>query len=396
MDIATQQKKAAGKFSEVGMPSVKEESWRFTDVSHIQFDDFHNEWTDSKLPYEPLSDLFIVFENGRISNEKSSFGSLPNGIKIHSIHDSQDERIGSLADSESGFVLHNTANFDDGIFIDVDVNVSIEKPIHIIHLADSENGCFQYRHLFSLKENARVSIVEEYIGSTDTLYLTNSVSEVFLEDKATLDHYKIQRESTKAYHFQTIESKLGYNSVFSNHSISVGSKLGRNDIRSRIQGEDSEAICNGLYLLKDDQFYDTHLFMDHAVPKCQSHQLHKGILADKSKAVFCGRILVQQDAQETDAIQSNGNLLLSRNAKVNTMPQLEIYADDVKCTHGATIGELDEEALFYLQSRGIDPNNANSIMIYAFANEVLDEVMCSVLKPRIEFLIQEWLAGVTQ
>ena len=131
--------------------------------------------------------------------------------------------------------------------------------------------------------------------------------------------------------FQTIESKLGYNSVFSNHSISVGSKLGRNDIRSRIQGEDSEAICNGLYLLKDDQFYDTHLFMDHAVPKCQSHQLHKGILADKSKAVFCGRILVQQDAQETDAIQSNGNLLLSRNAKVNTMPQLEIYADDVKC-----------------------------------------------------------------
>ena len=171
MDIAAQ-KKAADKLSEIGMPSVKEESWRFTDVSHIQFDDFHNKWTDSKLPYEPLSDLFIVFENGRISNEKSSFGRLPYGIKIHSIHDSQDERIGSLADSESGFVLNNTANFDDGIFIDIDVNVSIEKPIHIIHLADSENGCFQYRHLFSLKENARVSIVEEYIGSTDTLYLS--------------------------------------------------------------------------------------------------------------------------------------------------------------------------------------------------------------------------------
>ena len=396
MDIATQQEQAAGKFSEIGMPSVKEESWRFTDVSHIHFDDFHNEWTDSKLSYEPLSDLFMVFENGKLSKEKSSFSNLPNGIKIHSILDSQEKRIGSLADSESGFVLHNTVNFDDGIWVEVDANVSLENPLHIIHLADSENGCFQYRHFFSLKKDAKVSIVEEYIGAANTLYLTNSVSEIFLEDKARLDHYKIQRESTTAYHFQTIESQLSHNSVFSNHSISIGSKLGRNDIRSRIQGEDSEAICNGLYLLKDDQFYDTHLFMDHAVPKCQSHQLHKGILADKAKAVFCGRILVQQDAQETDAIQSNGNLLLSRNAKVNTMPQLEIYADDVKCTHGATIGELDEEALFYLQSRGIDPSNANSIMIYAFANEVLDEVMCSVLKPRIEFLIQEWLTEVTQ
>ena len=160
-------------------------------------------------------------------------------------------------------------------------------------------------------------------------------------------------------------------------------------------GEGGEAICNGLYLLKDRQLFDTHIFMDHAVPKCNSHELYKGILDDKARAVFCGRILVQKDAQQTDAVQSNKNLLLSRTAKINTLPQLEIYADDVKCTHGATVGQLDDESLYYMQTRGIDPVRAHAMLTFAFANEVLDEVQCEPAKKYIETLIHEWLEEVS-
>ena len=161
-------------------------------------------------------------------------------------------------------------------------------------------------------------------------------------------------------------------------------------------GQNSEAICNGVYLLNNNQLFDTHLFMDHAVPACNSHELYKGILTDKARGVFCGRILVEKDAQQTDAIQSNANLLLSRSAKVNTMPQLEIYADDVKCTHGATIGELDNEALFYLQTRGIDLAEAYSLLTFAFANEVLDEVQSKIIKNKAELIIKDWLSRVSK
>ena len=267
------------------------------------------------------------------------------------IMDCTDERLGSLADQASGFVQLNTATFEQGLQLEVEAGISLETPIHIIHLSDNEQGAFQMRHLLSLGEQAKVTIIEEYIGTAEIEYFMNVVSEVFVADGAHLDHYKLQRESETAYHFHTIEAQCGSKAIYSNHAITIGGRLGRNDIRTRILGEQSEAICNGLYLLKEQQLFDTHLFMDHAVAKCNSHELYKGILADKAKSVFCGRILVQQDAQETDAIQSNANLLLSRGAKVHTMPQLEIYADDVKCTHGATIGELDEQALFYLQTR---------------------------------------------
>jgi Fe-S cluster assembly protein SufD len=272
----------------------------------------------------------------------------------------------------------------------------LEEPIHVVHLADAEGGSFAYRHLIAAAAGAAVTIIEEYVGSAGVRYLTNVVTEAFVADGAKVDHYKIQRESAAAYHFQTLESELGRDALFSNHAVTVGGRLGRNDIRGRLLGEESEAICNGLYLLQEDQLFDTHLFMDHAVPKCQSHELYKGILSGQARAVFCGRILVQQDAQETDAIQSNGNLLLSRAAKVNTMPQLEIYADDVKCTHGATIGELDEQALFYLQTRGVDSKQAHAMLTFAFANEVLDEVTCSVVKHRIESMVQAWLVGVNE
>ena len=396
MDINTRREAAAAAFAAKGLPTVKEEAWRFTNVSRLNEETFDASWQAASISFDPFSDLVVVFENGKWSKEASSLDGLPAGLRVRSIMDSADVRLGTLADSDSGFVLSNTAQFSDGVLIEVDAGVVLEQPIHVVHLADSEGGSFAYRHLIAAAADASVTVVEEYIGSAGVRYLTNVVTEAFVADGAKVDHYKIQRESRAAYHFQTLESELGRDALFSNHAVTVGGRLGRNDIRGRLLGQESEAICNGLYLLQEDQLFDTHLFMDHAVPKCQSHELYKGILSDQARAVFCGRILVQQDAQETDAIQSNGNLLLSRAAKVNTMPQLEIYADDVKCTHGATIGELDEQALFYLQTRGVDPKRAHAILTFAFANEVLDEVACSVVKPRIEAMVQAWLAGVDE
>ena len=396
MDINTRREEAAAAFAAKGLPTVKEESWRFTNVSRLNDETFDASWQAATVSFDPLSDWVVVFENGKWSTVASSLDGLPAGVRVRSIMDCADARLGTLADSDSGFVLSNTAQFSDGVLIEVDAGVVLEQPIHVVHLADAEGGSFAYRHLIAAEADANVTVVEEYIGSAAVRYFTNVVTEAFVADGAKVDHYKIQRESAAAYHFQTLESELGRDALFSNHAVTVGGQLGRNDIRGRLLGEESKAICNGLYLLKEDQLFDTHLFMDHAVPKCQSHELYKGILSDQARAVFCGRILVQQDAQETDAIQSNGNLLLNRSAKVNTMPQLEIYADDVKCTHGATIGELDEQALFYLQTRGVDAKRAHAMLTFAFANEVLDEVDCSVVKLRIEAMVQAWLAGVVE
>jgi Fe-S cluster assembly protein SufD len=376
MDLNQLREKAAAHFKESGFPTTKEELWRLTDVSPVANTEFTSAWKPAEVDHTALSPLILVFENGKLSHEKSSVENLPDGVNVGSIMDRADERLGSLADSQSAFVSANTAYFSDGAYIAIGDGVELETPIHLVYLADADGAAFHVRNFISCGRDAKVTVVEEYIGKTGTTYWSNAVTEVFVDDYGSLDHYKIQRESEEAFHFQT-------------------SKLGRNDIRGKLMGEGGEAICNGLYLLKDRQLFDTHIFMDHAVPKCNSHELYKGILDDKARAVFCGRILVQQDAQQTDAIQSNKNLLLSRTAKVNTLPQLEIYADDVKCTHGATVGQLDDQSLYYMQTRGIDPVRAHAMLTFAFANEVLDEVQCQPAKEYIEILIHEWLDEVS-
>lgn len=391
-------KKAEDDFKTKGFPTTREELWRFTDVSKLAKQEFSREWKPADVDFLPMGKYVLVFENGRLSREKSRIDDLPKGVCIGSILDLVDPRMGSLAEAQSAFVAANTAYFSDGAFIELIEGVELDEPVHLVYLADADGSAFHLRNFISCGKGSSATVVEEYIGrsdSSDQSYWTNAVTEIFAADDSSVDHYKIQRESHTAYHFQTLEAQLGANAVFCNHSIALGSGLGRNDIRGKLMGEGGEAICNGLYLLNGKQHFDTHLFMDHAVPKCKSHELYKGILDEQARAVFCGRILVQQDAQQTDAIQSNRNLLLSRAAKVNTLPQLEIYADDVKCTHGATIGQLDDVALYYLQTRGIDPVRGRAMLVYAFANEVLDEVKCAPVKTRIEALVYEWLEKVS-
>jgi Fe-S cluster assembly protein SufD len=395
MDLDQLREKAAADFKERGFPTTKEELWRFTDVSAVANTEFTSEWKPAAVDHEALSEIIVVFENGKLSREKSNVENLPSGVSVGSILDRVDARLGTLADSQSAFVSANTAYFSDGAFIDVADGVELEAPIHLVFLADADGAALHVRNFISCGDSARVTVVEEYIGSSNATYWSNAVTEVFVDDHGSVDHYKIQRESEEAFHFQTLEAHTGADAVFSNHSVTLGARLGRNDIRGKLTGEGGEAICNGLYLLKDRQLFDTHMFMDHAVPKCNSHELYKGILDDKARAVFCGRILVQQDAQQTDAVQSNRNLLLSRTAKVNSLPQLEIYADDVKCTHGATVGQLDDQSLYYMQTRGIDPVRAHAMLTFAFANEVLDEVKCRPAKEHIEKLVHRWLEEVS-
>ena len=395
MDLKELREKAAADFRERGFPTTREELWRFTDVSAVANAEFTSAWKPAEVDHQALSEIIVVFENGKLSHEKSNVVNLPSGVSVGSIMDRADERLGTLADSQTAFVAANTAYFSDGAFIEVADGVELETPIHLVYLADADGAAVHVRNFISCGGGARVAVIEEYIGKSGTTYWSNAVTEVFVDDHGWVDHYKIQRESGESFHFQTLEAHTGANAVFSNHSVTVGSRLGRNDIRGKLAGEGGEAICNGLYLLKDRQLFDTHMFMDHAVPRCNSHELYKGILDDKARAVFCGRILVQQDAQQTDAVQSNRNLLLSRAAKVNSLPQLEIYADDVKCTHGATVGQLDDQSLYYMQTRGIDPVRAHAMLTFAFANEVLDEVKCKPAKAHIEKLVHDWLEEVS-
>jgi Fe-S cluster assembly protein SufD len=395
MSLNELRKKAEADFKARGFPSTREEAWRFTDVSRVAQSSFSGAWQPAEVDFECLDRICLVFENGRLSLEKSCVLGLPEGVRIASIMDHVDSRIGTLADAPGAFVAANTAYFSDGAFIDVAEGVELETPVHLVYLADAEGAAVHVRNMVSAGRNASLTVIEEYIGAADQTYWSNAVTEIFVGDGGCVDHYKVQRESRSAFHFQTLEASLGADARFTNHTLTLGSALGRNDIRGRLTGEGGEAVCNGLYLLNGQQHFDTHMFMDHAVPRCNSHELYKGILDGKARAVFCGRILVRQDAQETDAVQSNANLLLSRRAKVNTLPQLEIYADDVKCTHGATIGELQEDALYYLQTRGIDPRQGHAMLTLAFANEVLDEMRCREVKTYVEGLVQAWLQEVS-
>jgi len=291
------------------------------------------------------------------------------------------------------FVALNTANFEDGLFIQIPKGAVIEKPIILRH-ASSANGqptATHPRNLILAGPDSQATIIEEYTGTG--AYFTNAVTEVVAGDHAVIDHYKLQTESPEAYHVSTLQVQLGRDTNFRSHAINLGGALVRNDINS-VLSEGTECTLNGLYLTAGDQHIDNHTTIDHAKPHAASHELYKGILDGKSSAVFNGKILVRKDAQKTDAKQTNKNLVLSEDAMINTKPELQILADDVRCTHGATIGQLDAEGIFYLQSRGIGREEARNLLIYAFARDIIDRVKVASLRDQLEELLLEKLHGL--
>ncbi|MFQ5525081.1 MAG: Fe-S cluster assembly protein SufD [Thermoanaerobaculia bacterium] len=405
---------AMSRFGDLGFPTRKLEEWRSTDIRAI---------ADTSFSFEPLSECVVeadcerfrypnthelVFVNGVYREKLSRLAALPEGVVVSTLEQAWNEHpelvephLGRHAEFENhAFVALNTALHESGVFVFLPRNVVVETPIHVLHLGrggDAPVASFP-RNLFVAGENSQGRIIEQFAtaGDAETAgrHFACPVTEVVLAPSAVVDHYKLQRESTDAFHMATFQIYLERSSNFSSHSISWGGGLVRNDVNAVLDGEGCEATLNGLYMVEGKQLVDNHMRVDHAAPHCDSHELFKGILEGRSRAVFNGRIFVHKGAQKTDAKQTNRNLLLSPTALVNSNPQLEIFADDVRCTHGSTVGQLDDLAVFYLRSRGIGEEAARSLLTYAFCADIVQRIKDqSVRKDLEEFLFRRLPRG---
>jgi Fe-S cluster assembly protein SufD len=290
---------------------------------------------------------------------------------------------------DNAFAALNTAFFLDGAFIHVPAGQAVAEPIQIVCLSTgAKPGVANHpRHLIVAEAGCKLTVVEHCVGVGHAPTVTNAVTEMVVGDNATVEHLKFQDERDDAFHVATLHGQFGRASNVRVHSFAFGARLSRYNIRAKLAGPGLECILNGLYLTKGEQLADHHMIVEHAQPHCASHEYFNGILADRSKGVFHGRILVQPIAQKTDAKQTNKNILLSDEATADTKPQLEIYADDVRCTHGATVGQLNEDSVFYLRTRGIGLETARRMLVHAFAGEIIDRVQCVPLREELDKLI---------
>ena len=400
-------KAGIARFAELGFPTTRHEDWRFTNVAPIAKLPFRPVFKTSadgvsaralgELTFAHLTGPRLVFVNGQFANGLSSLRSLPKGVKAGSLaamllSDSAllERHLGRHIRMEDyALAALNTAFFLDGAFIYVPAGVVMPEPIQLVFVSTiKEAGATAHpRNLIVAEKQSQLTVVESYVRTVDAPYFTNAVTELVAEDGAVLEHVKIQDESREAFHIATVHGQFGRQSRVNAHSFALGARLSRNNIRANLAGEGLECILNGLYLTKGEQLADHHMIVEHAQPHCASHEYFNGILQDKSKGVFHGRILVQPVAQKTDAKQTNKNILLSDEATVDTKPQLEIYADDVKCTHGATVGQLNDEAIYYLRSRGIGLETAKQMLIHAFAGEIIDRVRCEPVREELDKLV---------
>ena len=395
-------------FAALGLPSRRQEEWRFTRLKGIEDKIFQPpDVVASSIDISPwrLNDAYLlVFVDGIYSPDVSEVLDLPDGVVVSNLvlataseSKAVSEHLGSLAGLERHpFAALNTAVVADGAFIHLPAGVELERPIQLVFVSGSEgrSTVSAPRILIVAEAASRATVVEQYLGDGGAS-LSCPVSEIVLAEDAVLDHVVVQEEEISAHHLAVRQVKLATNSRYSAQTISLGGALARTDIGVVLDGEGAEASLDGLYLVDGAQQADTHLTVRHARPNCNSYQLYKGVLAGSSRAVFNGRIIVDQDAQKTDANQSNRNLLLSDDATVHSNPQLEIFADDVRCTHGSTVGRLDEEAVFYLRSRGIGRDDAIRLLTLAFAGEVVERVPVEELRGRLETVIASRLAAMT-
>jgi Fe-S cluster assembly protein SufD len=405
--LAPLQRAAHSRFVELGFPSRNDEEWRFTDVrplAAIPFTPAPRVDADSAAeqiePFAFEDQHQIVFVNGRYEPALSMIhADLPAGVIVTSLADALqnhgsllEPHLGRYADFErQPFIALNTAFLGEGAFIYLPRNVAVERPIHLLFFSTAADTPFatQARALVVAEENSQATIVESYAGQSGAVYFTNAVTEVALARNAVVDHYKLQRESDRAFHIAAMSVSLKRSSNFSSHNITFGGAITRNEVNAALEDEHIECTLNGLYLADGDRIVDNHTAIDHAMPHCDSHEIYKGILDGRSRGIFNGKIFVRQDAQKTDAKQTNRTLLLSEDAQINTKPQLEIFADDVKCTHGATVGQLDANQLFYLRSRGLPLQDARALLVYAFASDIVSRIKVAHIR---EVLDEQLLA----
>lgn len=390
---------AIERFATLGFPTTRQEAWRQTNVAPIAQGTFVRpegpEPTVDLSRLEPLAEgaaARLVFVNGRLSSRLSSLGELPAGVIVASLAEALEKApekvepwLGQHARfDDHAFVALNTAFLRDGALVWVPRGVVVEKPIHLMFFSTggSEPIVTFPRNLFVTGENSQVTLVETYAG--EGAYFTCAVTELVAGPASVVDHYKLQLESREAFHMATFQIEAERSCAPSSHSISIGGALVRNDVNAVLDGEGIDCILNGLYLGEGRQVIDNHMRVEHAKPHCASHELYKGVLDGAARSVFNGLIHVHPGAQKTDAKQSNRNLLLSGSAIANSNPQLEIFADDVKCTHGSTVGQLDEDAIFYLRSRGIGEEAARSLLTYAFASDIVERIKVDPVRRDLE------------
>jgi len=372
------QEQALQEFKRVGFPTRHDEDWKYTSVESFLSHRFvlNKDISLNQSPKKrniPIEHYSLPIINGMFSGSTTEVPSgvviIPMAQALEKMPDQLEAYLGRILKRENAFHALNTAMSQQGLFIYIPKDVCLEKPLHLSHWQDKEEQAVNLRHLIVMEADAQLTIIEDYAGLDSTCYFTNTITEVVLAPKARLTHYKIQSESKQAYHFGHIAVQQAMKSEFNSHSISLGGKWVRSDISIELMEPGAECLMNGLYLPNEGQHVDHHTLVQHFATDCQSAQNYKGILNGKSRAVFNGRVLVAEGAQHTKATQQNKNLLLSAHAEIDTKPQLEISADDVICTHGATVGQLDGEALFYLATRGICREEGSHYLINAFINE---------------------------
>jgi Fe-S cluster assembly protein SufD len=400
------------RFNAVGFPTLRDEDWRFTNLAPIVQTPFRLAQNGDALPARKQIEAFrmrgaactLVFVDGRFASALSNIEKLPRGVEIASL-------AGKLAKNPEALEAHlgrylniqrdpfcalNTAFIEDGAYVHITKGVVAEAPIHLLYVSTRHEfpAVSHPRNLIVAEENSQATVVEDYVSLGGTA-LCNTVTEMVAGDSSVIAHYMIEREDQQAYNVSTLRIQQGRAADVASHSVLMGAALVRNNVHPVLGGEGGECLINGLFVGGDRQHLDNYMLVEHASPHCGSRQFYNGILAGHAHGVFHGRIIVHKDAQKTDAKQTNRNLLLSDSAQIDTKPQLEIYADDVKCTHGATIGQIEEDALFYLRSRGIDENSARHLLLMAFANECLDRMKEGPARAHVESLIHAYVGGVT-
>lgn len=406
----------AAAFAQLGFPSTRSEDWAYTNVSSIADTAFV---AASELGATTLADVsqlepytfggdwpLLVFLNGRFTPSLSSYGALPDGVRVLTLahaatHEPEllQRYLGTAAAPDrDGFSALNAAFADQGTLIHVSKEMVTDVPVHLLHVTTAAGaGVMSHvRHLVVVERHAKASVIESYVSLDDVSYLTNTVTEVIVEDGATLQHARVQRESLTAFHVGTIEARQGRDSHFVQFSFQTGAQLSRSNVYTVLDGDGCGTTLNGLYMLDRAQHGDHQTRVEHVAPNCFSREMYKGLLDGDSHGVFNGKVYVHPEAQKTDGKQTNNTLLLSPTSQIDTKPQLEIFADDVKCTHGATVGRMDETSLFYLKSRGVGAVLAKQLLMYAFAADVLETLENSALKEELERLTLARFAGITQ
>jgi Fe-S cluster assembly protein SufD len=400
---------AIGSFDRLGFPTRNDEEWKYTSVEPITAQSFERGRQPEAVSAETI--LFrsftdaecnrLVFVNGTIMPQLSLWRDVPANVRVQSLADAikQDDQIlapylaACARHEREAFFALNTAFMEDGAVIIVPPDCRLEAPLHCIFVATAgEKPIALYpRNLMLVGAGSEVKIVESYLGLGTGNYFVDAVTELIGDENSVIDYYRVQRESDAGIHIGALDARLKRNCHLTSHAVTLAGALVRNDVHVALEGEGSECILNGIYLLDGHQHVDNHTEIEHRRPRATSFELYKGILSGNGHGVFNGKIVVHKDAQKTDARQINKNLLLSEHAAVNTKPQLEIYADDVKCSHGSTIGQLDADALFYLRSRGLDIHEAQSLLSYAFASDVVGRIRIPSLRARLdEYLLNKF------